>query len=155
MNQQQSMKVCLAAIIVILAIASVLVCAHTYRGGQYNNSVMTQAPPGQTKTELYQEMLITALDPYIQKSVTEYYGKIDGYGKMGVFAPPYVVQVMEATRPTADQTYDLGLEVEPYTGPHDEVGMDHITMRISPTEIDIVKFEHIKSFLLPPNLQPR
>jgi hypothetical protein len=61
MNQQQSMKACLAAIIVILAIASVLVCAHTYRGGQYSNSDMTQAPPGQTKTELYQEMLITAL----------------------------------------------------------------------------------------------
>jgi hypothetical protein len=74
---------------------------------------------------------------------------------MGVFAPPYVVQVMEATRPTTDQTYELGLEVEPYTGPHDEVGIDHITMRISPTEIDIVKFEHIKSFTLPPNLQPR
>jgi hypothetical protein len=155
MNQQQSMKVCLAAIIVILVIASVLVCAHAYRGGQYSKADMTQAPPGQTETEIYQEMLITALDPYIQKSVTEYYGKIDGYSKMGVFALPYVVQVMGATRPTADQTYELRLEVEPYTGPHDEVGIDHITMRISPTEIDIVKFEHIKSFPLPPNLQPR
>jgi hypothetical protein len=155
MNQQQSMKVCLAAIIVILVTASVLVCAHAYRVGQYSKADMTQAPPGQTETEIYQEMLITALDPYIQKSVTEYYGKIYGYSKMGVFAPPYVVQVMGATRPTADQTYELRLEVEPYTGPHDEVGIDHITMRISPTEIDIVKFEHIKSFPLPPNLQPR
>jgi hypothetical protein len=147
MNQQQSMKVCLAAIIVILAIASVLVCAHAYRGGQYSNSDMTQAPPGQTETEPYQEMLITALDPYIQKSVTGY------YNSQYVLAPPYVVKVMAATRPTAEQVYEFSIEVEPYIGSHYPVGIDHITIRISPTGIDVVNFEHIKSFPLPPDLQ--
>jgi|GEM_PF-4908437 hypothetical protein len=159
MNQQQSMKVCLAAIIVILAIASVLVCAHAYRGGQYSNAGptqappgksntdKTQAPPGQTETELYQEMLITALDPYIQKSVMGY------YNSQYVLAPPYVVKVMAVTRPTAEQVYEFSIEVEPYIGSHYPVGIDHITIRISPTGIDVVNFEHIKSFPLPPDLQ--
>jgi hypothetical protein len=99
-------------------------------------------------TDLYQEMLVTALDPYIQKSVAEY------YNCKYVMAPPYVVKVMEAKRPSVDQMYELKLEAEPYIGPHDQVGIDRLTMAISPTEINIISFQHLKSFSLPPSLQP-
>ncbi len=156
MNRQQSIKNCVAVIIIILTIASVL-ALHTLGGDrdgglikappENSNADLIQAPAGQKETELYQEMLITALYPYIQKSVTEYYNSKD------VLAPPYAVQVVEATRPTAEQVYELRLEVEPYAGPHDSVGIDRITMRISPTAIDVVSFEHIESFPLPSNLQ--
>ncbi len=69
-----------------------------------------------------------------------------------VLAYPYMVKVMEARR-TEGQIYEVKLEVEPCIGPHDPVGIDHLTMRISPTKIDILKFEHVKSFSLPPDLQ--
>ncbi len=167
MNKQQSIKVCLSVFFVLLVIASVLIGARVYEGGQSskmpvpaaksNAPDLAPSPPGQTGAELYQaqtemnlyqKMLIAALDPYIQKSVRDYYGRKD------VLAPPYVVKVLDATNPTGNQvTFELKLQAEPYVGPHDPVGIDDITLKISPTEINVMNFEHIKSFTLPPNMQ--
>jgi hypothetical protein len=157
----------LSIFFVLLVIASVLIGARLYEGGQSskmpapaaksNASDLAPSPLGQTGAELcraqtemnvYQKMLITALDPYIQKSARDYYGRKD------VLAPPYMVKVLETTNPTGDQAvFELKLQVEPYVGPHDSVGIDDITLKISPTEINVMNFEHIKSFTLPPNMQ--
>ncbi|WP_078060514.1 DUF3888 domain-containing protein [Desulfotomaculum copahuensis] len=55
-------------------------------------------------------------------------------------------------RLTGEQVYELMLEVRHYTGAHIQVGIDHITLRISPVKIEVVNFEHIKSLPVSPHL---
>ncbi|WP_088186067.1 DUF3888 domain-containing protein [Desulfosporosinus sp. FKA] len=119
--------------------------ANVNRDGQSKNVTLPQGSAGNTDNELFREMLITAVDPYIQQSVTKYY-------KKDVLAPPYMVRVLEARKPSSDQVYEVSFEVKPYIGAHIEVGIDHVTLRVSPTKIEVVNFEHIKSFPLPSNL---
>ena len=35
----------------------------------------------------------------------------------------------------------------PYTGPHNSVGVDRITISIDSSEIKVLKFKHLQSFI--------
>lgn len=99
--------------------------------------------------ELYQDIFVTLLLPYIDKEVEDYYGT-------PYAVAPYLVNILSVERPNSYRTFGfiIKLEVLPYTGPHNTVGIDHITIRVrSGPKIDIEKFEHIKSFELPPRIQ--
>ncbi|MCB2357243.1 DUF3888 domain-containing protein [Clostridium estertheticum] len=41
-------------------------------------------------------------------------------------------------------------QVQPFVGAHDPVGIDEFTFRIHNSEIKLLKYEHIKSFPIPP-----
>ncbi|MDQ7094804.1 DUF3888 domain-containing protein [Desulfosporosinus sp. PR] len=138
-------KISLIAIVSALTIASVVI-TQTYATGQTKAVVLSQPQTGNQETELYKEMLITSLNPYLQQSITNYYGQ-------NVMAPPYMVKVIDAKKPDPEQVYEVKFEVEPYIGAHNEVGIDHVTLRISPNKIEVINFEHIKSFPLASNLQ--
>lgn len=162
MNRLQLIKICTGIVVMILVAASIVVYIHLIRNSNINNSTkhnatqtlaensgnsdLTQALPKEAECELYQSMLLTTLYPYIQKSVTGYYGRND------VFAPPYMDKILNATN-TDGATYEINVEAQPYVGPHDLIGIDHITILVSPLKIEVLKFQHIKSFSLPPNLQ--
>lgn len=46
--------------------------------------------------------------------------------------------------------FQLKLELHLYIGPHLDVGLDYVIVRINPIdEVKIEKFEHIKSYELP------
>lgn len=69
---------------------------------------------------------------------------------------PYTVYVLNAERPNGYRTFSfrLKLQVDSYIGPHNSVGLDYITVTIEGLgDVKIDKFEHIKSYMLPPNYE--
>ena len=96
--------------------------------------------PGESSSqELSQDIFMTLLHPYIEKSVEDYYGP-------GVLVDPWDVKVLSVERPNGYRTslFLLQLEATPYVHSHLGVGIDRITFRISTGEITVEKFEHIK-----------
>lgn len=103
-------------------------------------------------SDLCQDMLINLLTPTVDKA-------IDGYYKKYFIHPPsfapYDVKFIQADRPAGNRNYfRLVLEVMPYFGPHNYVGIDRISVRFTGADdIRIERFEHLKSFGLPQNYQ--
>jgi hypothetical protein len=103
--------------------------------------------------ELYQDIFVTLLEPYINKAIDNYYLK---YFKHFPGFDPYSVDVLSVERPNGYRTFlfVLKLKVIPYFGPHLSVGEDHITFKIGAgNEVQVEKFEHIKSYELPLHYQ--
>ncbi|MGN0144083.1 MAG: DUF3888 domain-containing protein [Clostridium sp.] len=48
-------------------------------------------------------------------------------------------------------TFIIKLQISPFVEPHHSIGIDNITIRISPSEIQVEEFKHVKSFPIPPN----
>jgi len=110
-------------------------------------------PPEQSREELYQDIFISLLLPYIQKEVDKYYSE---YLTDTPMAAPYTVYVLSAERQLGYRSFlfKLKLQVNSYTGPHIGVGLDYITLTVGGSgDVKVEKFEHIKSYELPPNYQ--
>ncbi len=102
--------------------------------------------------ELYQDVFMTMLLPYIQEAVSNYYEENTGYSPN---VDPYGPVILSIERPNGYRTFlfIIKLEVAPYLGAHNSIGVDHITIRVSAGEVKVEKFEHIKSYPVPPWLQ--
>lgn len=110
-------------------------------------------PPEQSREELYQDIFISLLLPYIQNEVNKYYSK---YLTQTPMVAPYTVYVLNAERPNGYRTFSfrLKLQVDSYIGPHNSVGLDYITVTVEGFgNVKIEKFEHIKSYVLPPSYE--
>jgi hypothetical protein len=110
-------------------------------------------PPEQSREELYQDIFISLLLPYIQNEVDIYYSK---YLIRHPMVAPYTVYILSAERPKGYRTFlfRLKLRVDCYIGPHNSVGLDDITVTVGGSgDVKIEKFEHIKSYALPPNYE--
>jgi len=110
-------------------------------------------PLEQSKEELYQDIFISLLLPYIQKEVDKYYSK---YLTDTPMVAPYTIYVLSAERLLGYRSFlfNLKLQVNSYIGPHLGVGLDYITIKVDGSgNVEIEKFEHIKSYELPPNYQ--
>jgi hypothetical protein len=103
--------------------------------------------------EIYQDVFMTMLSPYIDKAIDDYYEKHTGYTP-GV--DPWQPQILYIKRPNGYRTFlfEMKLEVAPYLGAHNSIGVDHITLSVSPGEVKVLEFEHIKDYPIPPWLQP-
>lgn len=69
---------------------------------------------------------------------------------------PYTVYVLSAERPNGYRTFffSLKLQVDSYIGPHISVGLDYATFTVGGSgDVKIEKYEHIKSYVLPPNYE--
>jgi len=109
--------------------------------------------PEHSREELNQDIFMTLLLPSIQNTVDNYYKE---YLKESPTIAPYDVTILSVDRVDEYRTFDflLKLELHPYLGPHLDVGTDYITLRINPVNyVKVEKFEHIKSWELPPYYQ--
>lgn len=99
--------------------------------------------------ELYQDVFMTMLLPYINKAVDDYYEKNTGYSPSVDLWQPKILYI---ERPNGYRTFlfNMKLEIAPYLGAHISVGVDHITLRVSSQKVEVEKFEHIKSYPIPP-----
>lgn len=105
------------------------------------------------KEELYQDILISLLRPYIQNEVDKYYLK---YLTEAPIVAPYTVKILNAERPHGYRTFffRLNLEVNSYIGPHISVGLDHLSVTVNALgNVKIEEFEHIESYALPSNYE--
>lgn len=108
-------------------------------------------PPEQSKEELYQDIFVSLLMPYIQKQIDNYYTKILTTSPV---VYPYLIYVLKAERIGNYRSFDflVKLKVNPVVGPHISVGIDYLTFRIGGSGgIELKKFEHIKTEELPAN----
>lgn len=110
-------------------------------------------PPEQSREELYQDIFLSMLLPYIQEEVDKYYSK---YLIDTPIVAPYTVYVLSSERLYGYRSFAfrLKLQVNSYVGPHNTVGYDYITLTVGGMDkVKIEKFEHIKSYKLPPNYE--
>lgn len=102
---------------------------------------------------LYQDVIITALSPTINKAIVDYYKDIltvsPVYGSRSI-------KILNIERPNGNRTshFIIHLEVEPFVGPHITVGKDLISISLSyPGTQEVLEFEHIKDYPLPTHYQ--
>ncbi|PRR80194.1 hypothetical protein CLLI_05780 [Clostridium liquoris] len=97
-------------------------------------------------------MVISLLVPYMQKELNNYYKE---YLTELPIIFPYSVDIVNVER-QGGNGYLIRLEViaHPFVGPINTVGDDRIIIETGAFgSVKIVKFEHIKSYQLPWNLQ--
>ncbi|AKA72042.1 DUF3888 domain-containing protein [Clostridium scatologenes] len=105
--------------------------------------------PEQSREKLYQDIFISLLMPEIQKSVDDYYKE---FFTDTPLVAPYDITILKAERPNGYRTFVflLKIEIYPYIGAHNTVGIDHITIRTDGSgNVKVEKFEHIESSYLP------
>jgi hypothetical protein len=116
-----------------------------------NFYINTMAKQGKEESQdiLYQDVIITALAPTIDKVINDYYKNVLTY------LPGYdssFIKILNIERPNAGRTshFIINIEVKPYIGPHITVGKDRISIDLSyPGIPKILKFEHVEDYPLP------
>ena len=118
----------------------------------YKTYFEPERPPQGSLEELYQDVFMTMLLPYIQEAVNNYYEKNTGYSP-GV--DPWQPDILSIERPNGYRTFlfIIKLEVAPYLGAHNSIGVDHITIKVSSGEVKVLEYKHIKDYPIPPWLQ--
>lgn len=101
------------------------------------------------KDILYQDVIITALIPSIDKAIDKYYKNI-------LIKSPFYdstsINILNIERPNGNQTWDfiIEIEVKPFIGPHITVGKDRILIELSYPGLQVIKsFEHVEDYPLP------
>ena len=105
-----------------------------------------------SKEIIYRDVITSLLVPYIQKEVNNYYKEYLTEAPM-IFA--YSVDIISAKR-QYETGYLIELEViaHPYVGAHNTVGDERLIIETGGLgSVEVKKFEHIKSYPLPPHLQ--
>ncbi|SHJ82025.1 Protein of unknown function [Anaerocolumna jejuensis DSM 15929] len=131
---------------ILVTIFILIVVAITTKN-TFVNTTAKQAEEDQTI--LYQDVIITALAPTIDKAIDEYYKNVLSY------LPGYdssFIKILNIERPNGNRTshFIINIEVEPFIGPHITVGKDKISINLSyPGIPEILKFEHVEDHPLP------
>jgi hypothetical protein len=150
------MKKILLAVIILIVLISIpfYVIINNKLKSESKTLVNAYRPPEGSNEELYQDIFLSLLEPHTEKAISDFYSKylFDLPG-----SAPYFEDVLSVKRIGDEpRTFDflIKLEVAPYIGPHNSVGIDHITFRVQGSgEVTLEKFEHIKSFEIAPNYQ--
>ncbi len=113
----------------------------------YNAEVLPD-PPQESREELYHDLFITLLLPYIDKGVEDYYSELLTDSPI---VYPYMVKVVSAERDYGYRSFRFSvmLEVTPVVGPHISVGKDKLTFAISSRTPKLIEYNHIETHQLP------
>lgn len=104
-------------------------------------------PPEGSVEELYKDIIVTLISPYITKEIEKNYGQLLQYDLFNI-------EFLNIERPNYRSfSFLIKIQIRPFVGAHNTIGIDNITIRISPSETKVEKFEHIKSFSIPPHLK--
>lgn len=97
--------------------------------------------------ELYKDIIVTLLYSVIDNEVETYYGRPLEYDL-------FSIDFLSIERPNYRSfTFVIKLQISPFIGAHNTIGIDEIIIRISPGETKVEEFKHIKSFPIPPWLK--
>ncbi|WP_353844206.1 DUF3888 domain-containing protein [Clostridium sp.] len=91
--------------------------------------------------------MVTLLKPVITNEVITHYGKPLLYDL-------FDIDFLNIERSSYRSfTFVIRLKIRPFVGAHNTIGIDEITIRVSPGETKVKEFKHIESFPMPPNLK--
>jgi hypothetical protein len=140
-------KVAFIIILIIMIFTNAFFTNSTYASVYKTKSFLGASfkPPVGSKTELYQDIFVTLLDSCISEAIKNYYHKAYAY-------EPYDIDILNVYRPNGYRTFDflIQLQVMPYVGAHNIVGVDNITIEVSyGIGCKVKKFEHLKNYPIP------
>ncbi|WP_315118396.1 DUF3888 domain-containing protein [uncultured Clostridium sp.] len=137
------MKKFIYALCLIFLISNTCVSAKNLNLKSTNDSqnIIKSEPKPHSIEELYQDIIMTLLTPHINKAIKDYYGEEANFDL-------FSIKVLEATRLNGYRTFSfkLKIQVDPFQGPHNTIGIDNLTFIIDSLNVRLEKFEHIKSF---------
>lgn len=92
--------------------------------------------------ELYKDIIVTQLTPHIEQVIEEAYG-------IPLLFDLFDVEFLSIKRDEyRGFSFIVKLQVKPFVGAHNVVGIDDIIVSITPEETKVIEFEHLKSFPL-------
>ena len=133
--------------ILVVTIFILIVAAITIKDSFINT--MAKQAVEEPQDILYQDVIITALAPTIDKAVDDYYKNVLSY------LPTYnilFIKILNIERPNGNRSlhFIINIEVKPYIGPHISVGKDRISIDLSGPGLPVIlKFEHVEDYPLP------
>ena len=96
--------------------------------------------------ELYKDIIVTLLEPQITDEVEIHYGKPLLYDL-------FDIEFLSIERTSYRSfTFVIKVKIRPFVGAHNIIGIDEITIKLSPGKTEVEEFKHIVSFPIPPNL---
>jgi len=134
-------------IVLVVTIFILIVVAMTIKDSFINT--MAKQVEEESQDILYQDVIITALAPTIDKAVDDYYKNVLSY--LPTYDGPFI-KILNIERQNGNSTshFIINIEVKPYIGPHIAVGKDRISIDLSrPGPPVILKFEHVEDYPLP------
>lgn len=116
--------------------------ANNYRGSVFQEQ--------NSKEQVMGWIIINYLYPYIKKSLKNYYG-----GNIPYWLTDPASQVLETNFAEDKSYFIVKLQVKPYLGAHNPIGLDNFTFKInlSDNKVTLEKYEHIKSFKVPDHVK--
>lgn len=98
--------------------------------------------------ELYKDIIASLIFPYIPIEIEKYYGQQYLYDLWNM-------KFLQIDRPHGYRSFIfvIKVEIQPFIGAHNTIGIDDITIRIEGGNTTVEKFEHLKSFQIPKHLQ--
>lgn len=142
------MKKRLVACFFIICLISNSINAFALEPTNYYKGIPYEYTPKEGSIEeLYKDIIVTLIYPYIRDEVEKQYGQSLQYDL-------FDVKFLKIER-NEYRSYDftIKLEIRPFVGAHNTAGIDNITMRISPMKTEVKEFKHIKSFEVAPHLK--
>jgi hypothetical protein len=132
------------SIYILILMLSALFIGDLHQAQAFINPNKTNTITEGSTEELYQDIFVTMLLPYIDKEVEKYYGE-------PFLVAPYEVDVISINRPHGYRTFifEITLQLMPYEGAHNSVGLDQITLEVSSRNVKVIEFKHLKSYDLP------
>jgi len=137
-------KLLSAALVLVIVATGVTVYALGYTG---------KSPVSSDDSERLDKIVMTLLIPKIQKSVDDFY---EPYISIEPTVAAYLgdSKITSIVGDVGSSIYTVTVELEPYVGPHISIGRDKMTFEISADgTVNMKKYEHLKSYDLPQNLQ--
>lgn len=101
----------------------------------------------QSVEKVYEDMIMSLLTPHIVREVQGYYGKDAEVDLPGI-------KVLEVKRSSeySGFKFKVKIQVEPFVGAHNSIGIDNLIFTIQPTGVRLEKFNHIKSLMEIPQI---
>jgi hypothetical protein len=96
--------------------------------------------------ELYKDIIASLIAEPIINSISQYYGSPHGYDL-------WDMKFLQIERPLGYRsfTFVIKVQVRPFVGSHNTIGIDIITIRVQGSKPTVEKFEHVKSYPIPVN----
>lgn len=104
-----------------------------------------------SNVELYQDLFISLLQPYIETTINNYYADVLTESPT---VYPYDVDVKEVKRIGGYRSFEflISISVSPVVGPHNSVGEDQLIFYIDGSgNVELKKFKHLHDEKLPEN----
>jgi hypothetical protein len=139
-------------ILMLLVMISVLGCPVQVSAQETPASVGTSALIGTAAEQnpaLYKDLFITLVYPQVEAAIDKYYSDYMTYLPS---EDPWSYEILSIEKaPRGSYAFTVQLQVRPYVGPHLSVGLDRVTLALSLSGTEVLKFEHLESHQLPPH----